>query len=159
VKREWKPGDVALVPFDRPDDVPAMWMDGRGWVLSDGRGASENFTDVRPLVVIDPEDTESVERLAALWWDEVRKDMPHPGQRDKALAAALREFANPTPPKPEEPTGLGAVVEDDEGNRYVNALFGHDRHWVRSGPIVDGRTRLRDYADIAAVRVLSEGVS
>lgn len=55
--------------------------------------------------------------------------------------------------KPAEPSGMGAQVEDDDGRRWT-------RGWT-----ADGRTPWyatddgpgRDYADITAVRVLSEG--
>lgn len=70
---------------------------------------------------------------------------------------AMRDF---TPPKPEEPTGLGAVVEDDKGDRWVRVggnLDGIPRPWAEHGNIADLRDWVR-YADIAAVAVLSEGV-
>lgn len=58
------------------------------------------------------------------------------------------------PPKPEEPQGLGAVVEDEDGEkwmRFTNNSGGWP--WIHAGPMDS-----RKYADIAAVRVLSEGV-
>jgi hypothetical protein len=107
----------------------------------------------RPVVVIDPEDRKQVERL-------VENYRTHWGKAEKvadALQAALREFADPKPPKPKEPTGLGAVVEDEEGTFWVrDASVGavvQDRYWSPSND--DGRLA---YADINAVRVLSEGV-
>jgi hypothetical protein len=62
----------------------------------------------KAVVVIDPEDREQVQRLydrlgagdRGAWWLE---DLI-------GFTAALREFANPKPPKPDEPLGLGAVV-------------------------------------------------
>ena len=66
--------------------------------------------------------------------------------------------AQTKPPKPAEPTGLGAVVEDAEGKR-----------WTRVEPAANATSRNpwypadcdeqpEEYADIDAVRVLSEGV-
>lgn len=79
----------------------------------------------RPVVVIDPDDTEAVERLHRLYLDErngwQRRTHDGSGSALGFLTAALREFAAPTPPKPDEPQGLGAVVLDE-----------HGRHWVRT---------------------------
>ena len=65
--------------------------------------------------------------------------------------------AQTKPPKPAEPTGLGAVVEDAEGVR-----------WVRKGSTTHGEDWTRQIGDawtgnpwnrIDVVRVLSEGVT
>jgi hypothetical protein len=67
------------------------------------------------------------------------------------MQAALRSLI--APPKPPEPQGLGAVVEDAEGRRWVrvNALI----PW----PYEKGDTRVSWTAVAPApVRVLSEGV-
>ena len=50
--------------------------------------------------------------------------------------------------KPPEPQGLGAVVKDAEGDRWVNVGHGN---WGSS-------LSLSHYADIDAVEVLSEGI-
>ena len=57
--------------------------------------------------------------------------------------------------KPAEPTGLGAVVEDVEGERWVrvNVLTG-TQEWR----CCDFNGAFRKYADITAVRILSPGV-
>lgn len=60
--------------------------------------------------------------------------------------------------KPDEPTGLGAVVEDDEGNPWVKTLPGIDdaaSEWIAG---FAGNPRLVSYSSIRAVRVLSPGV-
>jgi hypothetical protein len=126
-----------------PDE---FWMDSEGRV-----------TDIRPLVVIDPEDCEQVERL-------MRTAFPHgifPAAADE-MQRGLREFANPTPPKPEEPTGLGAVVEDAEGERWIRVDWTNP--WCRAKPQKRNggeglvhRSHL-PWERIAAVKVLSEGV-
>lgn len=62
-----------------------------------------------------------------------------------------------TPPKPDEPQGLGAVVEDIHGRRYQRV----DRDpapWLRSDIAPDAAYDWRDYDQINAVRVLSPGV-
>lgn len=106
------------------------------------------------LVVIDPEDREQVERLAErighLW-------KSHTYVRD-VVQAALREFANPTPPKPEEPTGLGAVVETVRGELFVrDKTTTTVAHWKRARGGESGKRHR--YDNIDAVRVLSEGVT
>ena len=111
----------------------------------------------RPLVVIDPEDREQVKRLTEMYRSVDNSIGWGP------LQAALREFADPKPPKPEEPTGLGAVVEDVVGVRWVR---------TESKPNIGGtvwtsafhvtladKAELREYVDIDAVKVLSEGVT
>lgn len=60
---------------------------------------------------------------------------------------------NPTPPKPDEPTGLGAVVESARGKKYVRAGDG----WLPETVLGMFRNPI-DWDEISAVRVLSEGV-
>ena len=110
----------------------------------------------RPVVVIDPEDREQVERLIRaqdVSFDGVaRENVTDADLLD--MQAALREFANPTPPKPDEPTGLGAVVEDAKGTRWVRVRDGFNWRW-RNDRLGEQTT----YAYVDAVRVLSEGVT
>jgi hypothetical protein len=55
----------------------------------------------RPVVVLDPEDAEEVERLAAAWDGIDLCDLPESPMTLRAIRmqAALRELAAPTPPK------------------------------------------------------------
>lgn len=99
-------------------------------------------------VVIHPDDREQVERL--------RTALVHYYGSTSILQAALRGFANPTPPKPDEPTGLGAVVEDAKGDQWVclgNTFANGATRWQSQR-----RSIFSSYRDINAVRVLSEGV-
>jgi hypothetical protein len=66
------------------------------------------------------------------------------------LQSALRAWVEP--PKPEEPKGWGAVVEDDTGAYWT--LYAPE-----AGVFINYREGKRRYAEIAAVRVLSEGVT
>ena len=158
MSREWKPGDVAMVAFN---DNPAQRAvrSGGVWAFLDssGYGIDSYVTDARPLVVIDPESHADAQRLAdALCavmckgepsWDEARAYEVHSHMR-----AALMSLADPpTPPKPDEPTGLGAVVEDAEERLYVNVGTAKDK-W-RHGSIA------YNWREIAAVRVLSDAVT
>jgi hypothetical protein len=153
---EWKPGDVALVDSWRGKGQIAFRV-GRGenigWCVLDGtdsRGLDDDEVgdNARPVVVIDPEDAEQVERLASALFDVCAYSATHSPIK---LAAALREFARPTPPRPEEPTGLGAVVEDAEGKRWVRSVVTPARPWYT-------RNKSKPWDEIVAVRVLSEGV-
>ena len=152
--REWKPDDLADINGSR-----AMRNKRNdGWIWSDGRNSPDSFTapGARPLVVIDPEDHEQVERL-----DHALQKVSGEATfsaTSRFLQDALREFANPTPPKPEEPTGLGAVVEDVDGHLWTRgrALA---NHWTRDdGHFNNHAGSWFKYAEIDAVRVLSEGV-
>jgi hypothetical protein len=155
--REWKPGDVAMVDAEwtrsRPFEDCLAVLRARGWErVSDGAMALNANPEPRGVAVIDPEDAEQVGRLLyrieAAWVVRILYE----GMRE-ALQAALREFANPTPPKPDEPTGLGAVVETANGYRWLHAYCDAGRkQWI------DKEGRIKDYEEIAAVRVLSEGV-
>jgi hypothetical protein len=91
--REWKPGDVAMVPFLGESRI-CVYTDG-GWVggkLSEKAGV-DHYAGARHLVVIDPEDYAQVERLA----DLLSVKGVHVGRTSAvhecvALADALREF-------------------------------------------------------------------
>lgn len=62
------------------------------------------------------------------------------------------------PPKPPEPTGLGAVVEDADGNTYTRADKGTLPWFTTHKGGNGGRCDWTRWDDIPAVRVLSEGV-
>ena len=99
----------------------------------------------RPVVVIDPEDREQIGHLI----QAVKREF-YATQSTDAMQAALRSLI--APPKPPEPQGLGAVVEDDKGVPWVRCENANLLpHWY-------GRNRARDYSAINAVRILSEGV-
>jgi hypothetical protein len=161
--REWKPGDIAVVT-EQPATIGAQReafvavKDDKGWFAVDpgvGWFGNSDIVDARPLVLIDPEDREQVERLANAIWayrGNIVSDLC------SATEHGLREFANPTPPKPEEPLGLGAVVVDAEGRCWVRDTDNPgELNWL-SSPRGISPKRSR-YATIAAVKVLSEGVT
>jgi len=112
----------------------------------------------RQVVVIDPESREQVERLRDLM-DAAYNERtgggsgtdfrPQRGERGDALQAALRNFI--TPPKPPEPTGLGAVVEEADGMRWTLIA-------PKAGRWANQSERSRSYLNINARRVISQGV-
>lgn len=170
MSREWKPGDVARLGHV---DGVSLVVDGcmkhlaRGphWHHDDDGWDHLNVSHARPLVVIDPEDREAVERLADAFDTSLRAADPDYYERAELYAAegddldvmqaALREFANPKPPRPEEPTGLGAVVEDASSDLYVRTSQFAKRPWCRAG--TDNHLGWVEMDD-EPLKVLDEGV-
>lgn len=117
----------------------------------------------RPAVVIDPEDPEQVGALAAAYRD-AEESGPLPdapmNMPQLRMRAALRSLI--ADPKPEEPLGLGAVVEDAEGYIYVRGYPVSDTYthpWHVVDPCANLGAGWWTYDAIAAVKVLSEGVT
>lgn len=154
--REWAPGDVAH-RLDVHHDAAIHFRTARGWI--DAEGYERTITDAvmsdvhvaRPLAVIDYKDDAAVDRFADLYTSEGAGRQC--GTR-AAIAWALREFTNPTP-LIEEPTGLGAVVIGRDGRRWVRIDSGGPLPWRTD----DGKGDFEYWADIDAVKVLSEGVT
>jgi len=159
-------GTVATATVRGVEGVRVMLFEGgtgtRAWLSSvymkGGRAhAPHDVTDIRPLVTLDlGEDIPRLREALARWtgWTSltVEKD---------AIRRLLDQIeAQTRPPKPPEPQGLGAVVEDANGLRWTRVEAGADdftrNPWF---PNTDGHTQPREYDEIAAVRVLSEGVS
>lgn len=150
--REWKPGDVAML---RCDDIDCevyehsgiFGKSGEWWLLDVGEYAlSKDVEPIRPLVVIDSEDREQVERLRFEIADLVSYSQ---------LREALDTFADPKPPRPDEPTGLGAVIEDDRGWLWTKArTHDHGLNWREQWG-----GRWENWVDLDVARVLSEGWS
>lgn len=138
----WEPGDVAVVTAANHRDEYEAYYDGDTWRQ---RGANmfcvNTPTSHRPLVVIDPEDFAQVEALAG---GEGKVNTYWLQDRLRSLVA----------PKPDEPTGLGAVVQD-AGDEYVH--FGNGC-WIKAVPNAQMYQRTWSHMT-AAVKVLSEGVS
>lgn len=162
--REFQPGEVALIEVGSSARAHVAIRDSSaGWLIGDSHAwrflldrQDPEVTVVRPLVVIDPEDREQVERLTAAL---IGAPDPFVARIDD-VQAALREYANPTPPKPPEPTGLGAVVEDAEGKRWVRNNPRGVAAWSPENAGADGLAGpYRHYDRVAAVRILSHGVT
>jgi hypothetical protein len=133
--REWKSGDVAV----SSSGVRWFRQDSGNWISDEGQVLTFFLSSgPRPLVVLDPENDDDMQRLAdalrshdRLTWDGMARD-------------ALRSLLTPPPPPIEEPTGLGAVVLDDKGRKWVRtqAEFsawtrgkGADVSWDRFKPV------------------------
>jgi hypothetical protein len=174
--REWKPGDVALRVghFGRHIALRVRQCPGASlghlehWHFVDAdvkeTQCGSDFSGVaeyRPLVVIDPDSApyrqgadvhRFLDSLARNWSKAPDEFKMHGGT---ALLEWLRDQFEPPPPRPEEPTGLGAVVEDAEGRRWTRADEG-TLPW--HGIVGGGATLWENYARIGAVKVLSDGV-
>ena len=154
-----QPYKVALIRIssDRAPEI-AISADGHRWYTAGPRLGSQygwhadHIEIIRPLVVLDPEDHKQVAQLLNKLQD--MSYSAHACGAFSCLAEALRSLARP--PKPPEPTGDGAVVEDRMGHR-----------WVRiAGPEPDRESKpwrhrghtARTWEHVNAVRVLSEGV-
>lgn len=163
MKRDWRPGDVAVATAMGREFMVVRtadyWTAPGGWPSD----ISPDQCHYRRIVVIDPDDGPVLDRLAA----RIRLEgggTPYSNLTAKsaardvaALQAALRSLLEP--PKPPEPTGLGAVVEDAKGDRWVRYKAAGVKPWRINLPGV-GATEdyCHYYADIDVVRVLSEGV-
>jgi hypothetical protein len=113
VKREWQAGDVALVTEDGEEWAIALHCGvprNLGWeiVRADRKTWTARVFSARPLVVIDPESREQVERLRdetiralhqQIGFQLARGDAFTEVDLANAMQAALREFAEPTPPR------------------------------------------------------------
>lgn len=174
MSREWKPGDVVVGTVNGRDGVRLV----AGWSRFDpqlrwcemsprwGDGLDDEcwympnqVSNLRPLAAIDPEDSRSLAVEIAQRVGFALNVMPG---RDisagiEAVQAALREIASATPTV-SEPPGIGAVVEDQDGNLYVRFRpDGGVAKWAIVTPDAD-RAISYLWSQIPAVRVLSEGV-
>jgi len=106
-------------------------------------------------VTIDYEDVEQVERLTA-----IHEALPYGNDAADDMRTALREFADPTPPKEPEPRGLGAVVEDAEGKRWVKVDMAMAcDSWTEADAATAGADTWVKYDRLDVVRILSHGVT
>lgn len=167
MSRDWKPGDVAaLVLKQRADgrtdtdreavgirDNVGSWASG----AAIGRTAyDKDVVEARPLLLIDPEDPRQIERLCGAMLTVDNHD-GRPCYSTTCHVARLGEAIRLliASPKPEEPTGLGAVVEDD-GNTWTRVIT----TFISDYPWIDGTCEWRRWDDFTpTVKVLSEGVT
>ena len=151
----YEPGTVALATVNGEPGRRVVLDPNGDWFTCDGGdlvwgGGSEfaerlELSDVRPLVVLD---IGSPRELAKVL------------RRDKYDHLADQIEAQTRPPKPEEPTGLGAVVEVAHGvYQWARAVrIGNGfAPWFYTDSSGNGGTRKWD--DLNVTRVLSEGVS
>lgn len=159
-QQKWEPGTVAMDIHhtDVNAEGPLRFQIGGVWVDTDCDDRYPPPCDIRPLLVLDPDNPDQMDRLLGDFF--VRRypngsdaNMVDRRDRDAFTLAVRAMLPKPTPVKPAEPTGLGAVVEDADGKWVCldNSRLPW-REWT-SG-------EFRDWADFSnAVKVLSEGVT
>lgn len=153
----FKPGDVVHHPKHGRGIVQDFGSGIVEWVAdSDYLDLANVDDDLRRLVVIDPEETipePAVEAFRKAWHEA--DELGVEGSRVRVgIKALLDEILDPTVPKPDEPTGAGAVVADRDGDLWVRADLEDPQAWVRIGDTV-----WLEYSRINAVHVLSEGIN
>ncbi len=155
-----------LVAFMR--ELSGLWAKRpHGWGMRGGSAAfdwlARAFSDpvAEGSLVIDPEDREQVERLVS----ELRqrgigqmlmtREQSQSGSVDEVMAEHVRNALTDlvTPPKPDEPWGLGAVVATEADGDYIRVSVEISNPWrnVQTGV-------QRHWDGVAATRTLSEGV-
>ena len=163
--REWKPGDVALVTDAKGRTGRAM-KGARGWDFTPSGSSLNAYSgeaepiEAHPLIVIDPRTMTWDGRIPSAQEFTAWAEAIGAGEFETGIlriADALRELPDPIlpNPKPDEPQGLGAVVEDADGVRWVRYSIHDGYSWMRQTREDPAYVQ---YDDIAAVRVLSEGV-
>lgn len=148
---EWQPGDVGVSPSGERFLVTVEGACAWASLYDNPVSGTPNASD-RRLTVIDPDDLDAVADL----WKRFGMGVLRDDDGITAMQEALRQVANPTPPKPEEPLGLGAVVEAIYDNRFVRIASADRACWQRADDI---NALACEYAEIDVVRVLSEGIS
>jgi len=114
----YEPGTVAVATVRGVPNVRIWRTPFSNWVSErrvgdDTAHVDHRVTDVRPLVVLDPDDMDTLDRLVTLFhesWSGCE------GSRGIGLAGALRNLEKP--PRIPEP-GLWGVVSDSSGNFWV----------------------------------------
>ena len=146
--------EVAVITWGvKARDVLAM-RDGSRWRTIEGHSVCSDPTESgvvvrRRLAVIDPHDSPAVERLQDLYIVAEAK-----GLSGLSMQAALTEYANPTPPKPDEPQQLGAAVVGRNGDTWQRTF---ECGVTDRNPWCSGNMH-RAWEDIDVVDVIREGL-
>jgi hypothetical protein len=115
---------------------------------------SLNANGAHRLLVIDVDDDEQMARLARCYLDANAGVANTASMVKIRLVNALREFARPEPPKPEEPKLRWARVLDDKGREWCRTEWddGLNKPWQHEGIHAHWQA-------VDVVRILSPGVS
>src|SRR5690606_22718748 len=114
----------------------------------------------RPVAVIDPENREQVERLTSAFYSQYPLVTFHASAESlhvDRLQAALREFANPTPPRIDEP-GTWGVVEASCVHADARREWMHhpDGNWYVVG--TDTKNNPDDWDSLVGPVLIREGI-
>lgn len=159
----FKPGDVAMAMRHDGSECRAILRADYTWRLAEACDNNPPTREFRPLVVIDPESPDDLDGLCKALV-EAMYTTGHPasaanGVHPATAQAALRKLASPAP---DEPQGLGAVVEDAGGRRWSRvADMAGNPYWMRLEMDGDHVTTVwTGWSGVNAVRVLDpEGVT
>ncbi|MDN4174753.1 hypothetical protein QWY28_17460 [Nocardioides sp. SOB77] len=160
----WPPGTVAAVKHTAGAEGVAVLTEANRWACAfgDGHFHAADPVQVRPLLLIDPEDEVQVEQLIRALTDMVPQRVVAPvgaghgtgvtPLSDSWWVSATQQALRSLLPAPLEPVLPGAVVRDLNGHTHVRAPRDDGRPWVGS----DGKWRA--WADVLAHDVLSPGI-
>lgn len=148
-------GTVAMVTaLNRREEYRACFT-GKTWTELAGAFSVDEPTSIRPLVILD--DVDAIDAHILLeglrrWseWTSLTSEKRLLGNLIDQIEAQTK------PPRPAEPTGLAAVVEDEAGNNWVR-MGGGPAPWMLAHASPDNRDTV-PYSTIQTVRVLAEGV-
>lgn len=137
----YEPGTVAVATIAGVPAVPVFRTDdsARPWVTAacEHRRADE-VTDVRPLVVLDPEDRADAKRIVTRLVSETRLVLPGAASEwDAGVQAALRALVTPPKPYREHSKALPPWPEVGEchsghveGHECPQCAWEHEHDWV-----------------------------
>lgn len=120
--------EVVVATVDGEPDSVAVGWNSETWDTAVSTALDGGaITDRRPLLLIDPEDREQVERLtgALVHAGSGRNDTNH----WREVQTALRSLVQPPTP---EPTGLGAVVVSDD-KPFTRMARQGETPWIGEG--------------------------
>ena len=112
-------------------------------------------------ITIDLDQLDAGESTLPLTWDEVVLVLAQPDLaaaypwRQAVLGGLAAQIEIQTTPKPEEPTGLGAVVKDRTGEHWVRAPHYTQLPWHSASNYM----LWLDYAEIDVVEIVFPGVT
>lgn len=134
--------------------VSLMWGSAEFRDDGGGRYMPHVLTDIRPAIVLDPNDAD-VRRFAAAWGIGVT-------DAGGAVGVARQVAVQMTPAhvNPPEPAEFGSVVRDSDGRFWLLSRVdgGRDRAWVTDDSTA-GHVWRAFYANINVVEVVRVGLS
>ena len=151
-------GTVAMVTAANRREEYRAFFDGQTWrELACDAFCVDSPLTVRPLIMLDLDSADVLKIVAHL------KGCRDCRTSDRWCYSVGDAIEAQTRPAIEEPKGLGAVVEDADGHKYVRVADPIDgwmagRDWQRIGGEIN-TVRNFGWSNLNPVRVLAEGVT